>query len=815
MSSGGSDDPAFAALLARALELRDGGREVDLDQLCAERPDLIEALRAALGRSATLAELQVASTTHDGLAGTLLDGRYRLEQRIGSGAMGVVYRAHDLELGRDVAIKLLRSTLLDGEDVLRLFQREAQVLAAIRHPAVVTIHDCGSDPESDPYLVIELLDGSSLAHLIEHHQEHLESTPPERSAWISDLLGPEAVNDPSYLRTVVRWAAELASGLQSAHEQGIYHRDVKPSNVFLCSDGRPVLLDFGIASYVGQGTLTRESSPLGTPAYMAPEVLEEGPHSGAPADVYGLTATLYHLLTLQPPYSGTSAQVLAAIVLRDVEPAHRHRPTLPRDLQAILERGLARAPQDRYRTAADLEEDLRAFLDHRPVRARKLPAVARLWRRCRRSRAFAGGAAVALTGLALWGLHAGQAHHAAERDRRFGEAWSQLPPALTLNPALHRRLGPEEQPERVLELLDQAVAASSSPLPARLYRAAFHLDQGSTDLARRDMRRLAADLGGPYLTALAAAYDALPDGEGDPTGDPRLEGVEPRTPQARLVQAYHVWRSAGAAAAAPLLAHESLDGLDPAEELRLFLIPLPGQAGRMQEQVLALEHERGYRSATSAYLAALSLNLQQRYEASAELNREALALSPGSRRLLNNLGHSLWRMGEFEAAAENYERAIERNPAWDKPHDGLVRVRLSQGRLDEADEVISAAARVDGGWDDGFLSRLRGHVLAERALEQLRSGYEGEARVGARLALEHYAKASGRLTARPQVCEAILRGASEPIFTSLLSLLEDEPPLPRRVGLLLDYWPQSIDAEGDEQLRSYFATVEERLDAAL
>jgi tetratricopeptide (TPR) repeat protein/tRNA A-37 threonylcarbamoyl transferase component Bud32 len=820
MSSGDPNDPDLFLLLSRALELRDSGREVDLDELCAERPDLVVALRSALERSELLPGLQLATASHDALTGVVLDQRYRLEQRIGSGAMGVVYRAHDLELDREVAVKVLRSTLLDGEDAMRLFQREAQVLAAIRHRAVVTIHDCSRGPGREPYLVIELLEGVSLAQLIEHHQERVGGGPPEDSTWVEDLLERGALDDASYLRNVVRWAAELASGLQAAHDQGIYHRDVKPSNVFLCADGRPVLLDFGIASYVGQGTLTRENSPLGTPAYMAPEALEEKPRPGAPADVYGLTATLYHLLTMRPPYSGSSAQVLAALVQRDVEPARRHRPSLPRDLQAILECGLSRRPQDRYPTAAALEEDLRAFLDHRPVRARSLPAVARLWRRCRRSRAFVGGSTVALAILALWCLDAGRAHAAAERSERFHDAWGQLPPTLTINPALHRRLTPAEQPEQVLQLLDRAVAASSSPLPARLYRAAFHLDHGATDLAQRDMQRLTQELeAGPYLTALTEAYAALPDGSTELTGGAPLIDLEPQTPEARFVQAYHVWRSSGAAAAAPLLAHEQLDGFDPAEELRLYLIPLPSQAARMHEEVLALERQRGYRSSTSAYVAGLSQHFQLRYDAAVELYEEALALSPNSRALHNNLGQALWRLSEFEAAADNYELAIERNPAWEMPHEGLVRARLSQGDLDEAAAVIAAAALVDSDWDDGFLAKLRGHVETERALEQLRLRNESGARDSARLALEHYATARAqrqkKLTARPQVCEAILSGAAQPIFTSLLSLLSNEPPLPRRVGLLLEHWPGSIDADSDERLRTYFTALEKRLDAGL
>src|SRR5690606_29711279 len=177
---------------------------------------------------------------------------------------------------------------------------------------------------------------------------------------------------------------DVAAGLGAAHAQGVYHRDVKPSNILIPTDLRAVLLDFGIAARAGDPSLTAGETALGTPCYMAPEQATGGQRSAATIDVYGLSATLYHLLTGKAPFDGDAAQVVARLQREDPLPPHVVRPDLPRDLAAIVEKGMAREPRHRYATIRELEADLRAFLAHRPVSARPLSRIARAVRRSRR-----------------------------------------------------------------------------------------------------------------------------------------------------------------------------------------------------------------------------------------------------------------------------------------------------------------------------------------------------------------------------------------------------------------------------------------------
>ena len=268
---GEPNEELLARYLHQALTRIEAGEDVRPRELCREHPELAAPLADALQMTEDLPELHRAASVADPLEAVVLRGRYQLERRLGMGAMGVVYRATDLELKRTVAVKLLAKDF--AEDIAeQRFEREAELLAALQHPHIVSVFDRGRSARGMPFLVMELLDGVSLSVILAAYEQDAAaaSVGPE-AEWLAAKIGGGAPPERSFLRMAVRWSAELASGLRAAHECGVFHRDIKPSNVFILRDYRAVLLDFGIAARPQDGRLTASETVLGTPWYMPPE----------------------------------------------------------------------------------------------------------------------------------------------------------------------------------------------------------------------------------------------------------------------------------------------------------------------------------------------------------------------------------------------------------------------------------------------------------------------------------------------------------------------------------------------------------------
>ncbi|HEY8481402.1 MAG TPA: serine/threonine-protein kinase [Spirillospora sp.] len=261
-------------------------------------------------------------------------GRYRIVERLGRGGMGVVWRAHDDELGRDVAIKefLLPDHLTDEqrEHASRRALREAQAAAALRHQSIVGVHDVLLE-DGVPCIVMDLLTGRSLDAVLADEGP----LPPER---------------------VARIGLEILGALRTAHAHGVLHRDVKPANIFLREDGLAVLTDFGIAALEGEATLTRPGSLIGSPAYMAPERVRED--DGGPAsDLWSLGATLYTLTEGRPPFArSTLMATLGAVLADEPDPPRAAGP-----LEPLLRRLLVKDPEARLDAEAT-EEYLRSLV---------------------------------------------------------------------------------------------------------------------------------------------------------------------------------------------------------------------------------------------------------------------------------------------------------------------------------------------------------------------------------------------------------------------------------------------------------------------
>jgi tetratricopeptide (TPR) repeat protein/tRNA A-37 threonylcarbamoyl transferase component Bud32 len=294
---------------------------------------------------------------HEGDIGTL--GPYRVLELLGHGGMGIVLRGRDDVLDRAVALKVLRPALADGRDRTR-FVREARAAARVRHDHVVEVHSVANPTDGLPYIVMECLDGPALSEAIQR----------------AGRLGP---------REAASVALQVAEGLAAAHAAGLVHRDIKPSNVMLDpASGRTKITDFGLARPAGgPSDVTQDSSTVGTPAYMSPEQAR-GDAVDARTDVYSVGATLYQALTGEPPFRGTASAVLRQVIESDPPPPRRINSALPRDLETICMKAMARDAAGRYPTARDLADDLGRFLRGETILARPAGVLERTWSFSRR-----------------------------------------------------------------------------------------------------------------------------------------------------------------------------------------------------------------------------------------------------------------------------------------------------------------------------------------------------------------------------------------------------------------------------------------------
>lgn len=260
---------------------------------------------------------------------TLLKGRYRLVAQQGSGGMAVIYKAIDQELGRTVAIKILRPSLTKDAEFLKRFKNEARNVANLNHPNIVTVHDVGSDGNTH-YIVMEFIDGSDLKKLIRK----------------DGALGVDLAVDLSI---------QMAAGLGFAHRAGLVHADVKPQNVLLTSNMQVKVTDFGIAQAFSDTTSNeRQDVVWGSPHYFAPEQAR-GEKPTPASDVYSMGIVMFELLTGQLPYMGTNQQELALAHIRDEIPHVRDfAPHVPDELDRVVYKLMSKEPSQRYRMADQL-----------------------------------------------------------------------------------------------------------------------------------------------------------------------------------------------------------------------------------------------------------------------------------------------------------------------------------------------------------------------------------------------------------------------------------------------------------------------------
>ncbi len=346
---------------------------VDLAELCADCPHLLDELRARIESVTTMEHILGVGDVDPSHARTFVAGApsssepeplpkidgYELIRIIDRGGMGIVFEAVQFKLGRTVAIKMITGDHLRPKLVAR-FRAEAEAAARLQHPNFVQIFEVGQ-VQDRPFFSMEYVAGGSLAERLANH--------------------------PLGAREAAQLVETLALAVHAAHERGIVHRDLKPANVMLTIDGTPKIADFGLAKRLDDDSgHTNTGEILGTPSYMAPEQAEGkkdqiGPHT----DVYALGAILYELLAGKPPFQGASPiESLRLVVTQEPIAPTRLAPATPRDLESICLKCLEKTPAQRYASALALAEDLRRFLSGHPVVARHIGPPQRVWKWIRR-----------------------------------------------------------------------------------------------------------------------------------------------------------------------------------------------------------------------------------------------------------------------------------------------------------------------------------------------------------------------------------------------------------------------------------------------
>jgi tetratricopeptide (TPR) repeat protein len=742
-------DPVLGELFDEIATRLQAGEAVDLEGYVRDHPEQAERLRqllpamevlAGLGRSAARGEAVAASLAApvDLPCGDL--GDFRIVGEVGRGGMGVVYEAEQISLHRRVALKVLPFAATLDPRHLQRFHNEAQAAAGLHHTNIVPVYAVGCERGMHFY-AMQFIDGQSLAALI--HELRRSTGRGDRGSRIEDRELPaeggaptvedrggrnetlpsdsrSSILDPRssmFYRTVARLGEQAAQALEHAHQLGVVHRDIKPANLLIQGEPgasapgvRLWVTDFGLAHCQSQVGLTLTGHVVGTLRYMSPEQALGKPAPVDPRmDVYSLGVTLYELLTLEPAYAGQDREeLLRQIAFEEPTRPRRRNPDIPVDLETIVLKATAKELESRYATAQELADDLRRFLEDRPIQARRTTLLQRVRKWSRRHRAVVRVLAAAALVLAVaggigawwlggldaeWRAAANRAREGAEgavgqaaalqRQGRFAEAEAVLVQALS-------RLG-AEGPADVRQRLEQArsnlllvkrledirlrrtVEWKSSVALAAAYKAVFReqgldLAEEPATLARRvaasPVRQQLVDALDDWARAayyqhdrwthqrlLAVAQAADPDRWRDQMRDPKR------------------WRDRKALE--QLAAREEVEQWSPP-----LLVILADQLENLRGNGVGLLVKAQGRHPDDFWLnfylgLALSKRERGRPDEAVGYYRAALAARPETPAVYNNLGLVLEIKGDLAAAMVACRKATELDPKYALAHNTL------------------------------------------------------------------------------------------------------------------------------------------------
>jgi serine/threonine-protein kinase len=850
MNSTASDD-RLAEVLAACLEAVENGPALDRPALLARYPEFAFELERFFAQhdqldrlAAPLREMAQAETPEPSgptaatgaAAGTSETievhsfGDYELLEEIGRGGMGVVWKARQKSLNRWVAVKLLRRDRWAEEADAQRFRNEAETVAQLDHPHLVPIYEVG-EHEGRLFFSMKLIDGGSLA-------EQLERFP----------------NEP---RSAARLVAEVADAVHHAHQRGILHRDLKPSNVLLDQDGRPHVVDFGLAKRIeADASLTHSGALVGTPNYMAPEqtIGQKGAVTTA-TDVYGLGAVLYALLTGGPPFQGED--VLATLVqVREGEPRPPSRVNrkVDRDLETICLKCLHKDPGRRYGSAEALSDDVERWLAGEPILARPVGKLERAVKWARRHPQAMGavvGLVAALT-LFVGGLGwilGDRGARQRESERNIQEALQAAEPRL--------REGNPWDPALITALQRAEAQLGGNMVGQGLRRRVEQLHKDVTMLAELERIRLdqtgvldnhfdagAAD--GQYARAFRG-YGIDVDALGPEEVAVLVQDLSIRD---HLVAAIDDWVNAraahdhGVSRARKLLAvarqvdpgpwrnqlrelllsrdHAKLDELAlsaPFEELSevtLGLLRNFGPITRPSDRITGLLRRAQRRFPADFWI---NHNLAHQLSKGEPLQREqaigfyhvAVALRPQSPGEHLNLGAALADEGQLDEAMAEYREAIHLKKDYSMAHNNLGGVLHAQGRIDEAIDEYRVAIRLEPAlasahYNLGAVLWQKGQL--DEAIDEFREAI---------LLEKNYSEAHGQLGIA--LGEKGLLDEAMGEFREAIRLKEDSPVAHHNLGCLLEDMGQLYEAVTEYRkaicLKKDFAEAQDSMDRTL
>jgi serine/threonine protein kinase/tetratricopeptide (TPR) repeat protein len=443
-------DASLECLVAQVLdeyrERQKRGERPNAEEYAARHPEAAPLLCKVLG-ALQLIEQSFSGAPLAGeaagerLAGVL--GDFELLREVGRGGMGIVYEAVQRSLRRRVALKVLPLAAVLDPRQLQRFHNEAQAAAGLHHTSIVPVYAVGSE-RGVHYYAMQFIDGQPLSALIAARRRRQYPQPDEahgqepgtedhapggqaaaETPWLAAAVSTELSGEgPSFYRAVAGLGEQAARALEHAHQRGVIHRDVKPANLLVDEAGMLWVADFGLAQIQGDARLTMTGDLVGTLRYMSPEQAQARPgFVDHRTDIYALGATLYELLTLEPVFAGRDRhELMRQIAFEEPRSLRRLERAIPAELETIVQKALEKNPADRYTTARALADDLRRFLEHEPIRARR-PGVSQRLRKWGRRHRGVVSTALAVGALALVGLVLGLAWHnrqlglAAERER--------------------------------------------------------------------------------------------------------------------------------------------------------------------------------------------------------------------------------------------------------------------------------------------------------------------------------------------------------------------------------------------------------------
>jgi eukaryotic-like serine/threonine-protein kinase len=425
------DDEGLEELTSRAADefmvQVDGGAAPDVEEFAGRHPQIAGVLRRLLPALRAMRESDGASarrrtefaTAEPERLGRL--GDFEIMREVGRGGMGVVYEAVQISLGRRVALKVLPFAAMLDPQRLQRFQNEARAAACLHHGNIVPVFAVGAD-RGVHFYAMQYIEGRNLADLVHEMRlraglpdEEGEATgawnpgqPAERTAAPTEpaaALSTQRSSAPqTFFRTTAELAVQAAQALHHAHQEGVVHRDVKPANLMVDAAGHLWVTDFGLAQVHNDPRLTTTGALVGTLRYMSPEQASGDQVVDHRTDLYSLGATLYEVLTLRPVFDCRDRGTLLRQITQDEPlPPRRLNPSIPADLETIVGKAMAKSPADRYPTAQALADDLRRFLEDKPIRAKRPTLLEKAAKWARRRRGLAA-AAVGLLLLTVCGL---------------------------------------------------------------------------------------------------------------------------------------------------------------------------------------------------------------------------------------------------------------------------------------------------------------------------------------------------------------------------------------------------------------------------